>query len=1136
MAIKRILSVSAVTLICILYLTAGSTLWAQTATGRIIGKVTDPTGAVVPGVKVTATNTATGVNYDTITNDIGDYQILLLPIGEYKVSAELTGFQKVVTKPQTLELNQAMRMDLKLEVGQAVEVVEVESAAPAIETVSAALGNSVIGNQIANMPLNGRNVLDLALLMPGVIPVPSGSGAGNGTFSVAGARGDSVTYLLDGGVNNNLLSNAIVFNPNPDTIGEFHILTNNYSAEYGRNAGGIVSVVTKSGSNQFHGTAYDYVRNDALNANSFFNNANGLRKEILKRNQFGGTISGPVKKDKLFFFSGWQSQRQSQLQTTAKTTVFTPAELNGDFSHSNASGTGPDANVAAFLQKYPYFQPNAALAAQGIIDPSKFNSVSKNYIKAGLIPTSPSGSLISQGSAHDDNDELTNKADYQLSDSDRVAVTLGWRKRTVLGAFAPIVGSSAPNVALANVPGFPNQTITKNYFLAANYVKTITPTLLNEFRFTAQRNNNLQAVPATKLATAKDLGIAITPDESTGPPILGFSSGITAGFSPQGPSRLIDNTFTWSDSLTWIKSKHTVKTGFTYSPYQDNQVFDFYINGEFFFRGGSSSITPYSRNDRADFLMGFADEFLQFPAAPSNIRTKNFGGFFQDEWKVRDNLTLTLGVRYEYNTPKLDTQGRTFTYLYGAKSTVFTGAPVGLVFPGDSVAPKGSNFPDRNDWAPRIGFAWTPTASGKFVIRGGGGVFYDILKAEDNFQFNGQAPFFPTADLNFDPLMANPTGDILNFTQPYVAAGTPNPFPTKPTPKDANFAQSGFLPFGGGGVYSVDPHIRTPYIYQYNLDLQQELRGGTVVDVAYAGSSSHKLTGLFDQNPFPLGGTTRIFNSQPGNAPGSFSYLDTFGNVANAHYNSLQLGVRRIQQETPVIGSVGYQLSYTFSKSMDNGSGFRARNSRVPYYNRSLFKAVSDFDIPHYFSLSGEWELPFQKMWSNGPSRLLGKWNLLPIITYRTGTPLDVTGGISRNVTRPGPSGAGDQNLVRANLVKPITIFDPHQVQTLAGKTANFYFDTTAFQSVPNVAGIGNYGMLGRNAFRAPSNTNVNVTITKVIPVREELKFEYRVDFFNLLNNAQFNPPQTSITSGTFGQISTTRDPRIIQMALRIQF
>jgi hypothetical protein len=841
-------------------LLAASLLSAQTSTGRILGTVSDPTNAVIPGASITVTNVNTRINYQVTTNEQGFYEATLLPIGSYILTADMPGFQKAVTKPETLQINASLRIDIKLAVGNRSEEVVVEEGITHVETMSPTIGMSVTSAQIANMPLNGRNTLDLAMLKPGVIP--STAGGTTGTFSVAGARQDSVTYLLDGGINNNLLSNGVVLNPNPDMIEEFKILTSTYNAEYGRNAGGIVSVVTKSGSNEFHGSAYDYVRNDALNANPFFNNANNLPKPILKRNQFGGTLGGPVIKNKLFFYSGWQSQRLSQLQATSKITIFTPAELNGDFSLSNSTRTGPDPNVAAFLQKFPYFQPNAALAAQAIIDPSKINTVSKNYIKAGLIPTNPTGFQISQSGGKDNRDELTNKVDFNPTSKDRISVTTGWSRQSRIDPYAG-----------ANVNGYTNQTDTKKYLMAINYVKTISSTMLNDFRFTAQRNNGFQSVPSLKLPTPGELGIGVTPDHATGPTVLGFSSGMTAGFSVQGPTALIDNTFTTADTFTWMKGRHALKVGATYTPYQNNTVYDFYINGEFFFRDTGGSSGPYSKNDRADFILGLADEYLQYPEAPSNIRSKNVGGFFQDEWKVRRNLTLSLGMRYEYSSPKKDLQGRSFTWALGQQSTFFPGAPKGILFPGDPNAPTGSNFPDKNDWAPRFGFAYSPGEHGRTSIRGGVGVFYDILKAEDNLQFNGQAPFFGFADLFYNPVSVNPSSEPKNMTQPFVAAGQTNPFPSTPPQKNLDFAN--VVPLGGGGVYSVDPHLRTPYVYQYNLDIQREIIRNTLLDVAYIGSSSHKLTGLFDSNPFIPGTTSRIFNVPSGNPSSSFSYLDT---------------------------------------------------------------------------------------------------------------------------------------------------------------------------------------------------------------------------------------------------------------------
>src|SRR5207253_602777 len=445
-------------------------------------------------------------------------------------------------------------------------------------------------------------------------------------------------------------------------------------------------------------------------------------------------------------------------------------------------------------------------------------------------------------------------------------------------------------------------------------------------------------------------------------------------------------------------------------------------------------------------------------------------------------------------------------------------------------APTGSNFPDKNDWAPRFGFAWSPGTSGKTSIRGGVGVFYDILKGEDNLQFNGQAPFFAFADLQtFSPVTTNPTSDPLNMTKPFVAANQPNPFPSTPPSKNLNFAAAGFLPIGGSAVYSVDPYLRTPYVYQYNLDIQREVTTNTVLDVAYAGSSSHKLTGLFDSNPFIPGQTSRIFNTPSGNPANAFNYLDTFGNVGWADYNSLQLGVRGKPRDVRAIGTVGYQFSWTYSKSMDNESGFRARDSRVPYFNRNQFKSVSDFDLTHYVSLSGSWELPFAKMWSSGPSRLTRGWTIQPIINYRSGEPLDVLAGLSRSRTTPGASAAGDQNLVRANLVAPITYFDPHTSQTINGRKGNYFLDPTAFSRASliltpaqgfdpiNNPSQRTYGTLGRNAFRGPTRTNVDVSIAKITNIDEIRKLEFRAEMFNMPNLALFRNPNPTLTAGAFG-------------------
>ncbi len=1114
---------------------------AQQSTGKILGAVTDPQGAVVPGAKVTVTTTSSQtaqVTRDTTTDEDGSFQISSLPIGTYKITIEREGFKKFVSEGNKLQINQVLRLEAPLELGSPNEVVDVIGQDTAVETVNPTLGRSVTSRPIVDLPLNGRNVLSLALLQPGVSENNSGDG-GAGTFNIGGGRADSVTFLLDGGLNNNLLSNRVVFNPNPDTVAEFRILTSNYTAEYGRNGGGIISVVTKSGTNDFSGSVFDFLRNDALNANSFFNKRDGLPRDLLKRHQFGGTAGGPIilprfgeggrsiwnGRDRAFFFVGYQGQRQTSTTTTSSIAVFTPAELAGNFSLSNSSRTGPDPAVVAYLNLNPQFQPNAALRAQGIIDPTRINIVAQNYIKAGLIPSSSTGRLKSQGAAASDFDELTMKFDFNVRKEDKLSITLG---RTKIATLVPF--------AYANVPGYPVATGGPRGYANIGYTSVFSPTLINDFRFTAQRDNQTQSVPTRRLPTGSELGIVYASDHPTGPPNLSFGNGLAVGFSVQGPTNLINNTFNWQDTVSWIKGNHSMKFGGDFSSYQNNTVYDFYVNGEYSFYGPGSVA---SGNSLADFLFGHPDEYFQFGEAPSDIRTKSVAGFFQDEWRLRRNLTLTLGLRYEYNQPKYDTRGRSFSIIAGQKSQRFVNAPRGLLFPGDAGAPKGSNFSDFNDFAPRFGFAWDPFGTAKTSIRGGFGVFYDVLKGEDNLQFNGQAPFFGFADLFPDPT-ANA------FADPFGNVGQTNPFPSKPPSRNLDFDAAGFLPFGGGGVYFVDPNLRTPYIYQYNLSLQRELHKDLIAEVSYVGSASHGLTALVDRNPFVLGTLRRVLNTQAGNDDFSFSYIDEFRNAGVANYNGMQVSLTKGVSQTPFLGKTYFTLGYTWAHSIDTASGFRNRNSRVPTYNNGLFRASSDFDVRHRFTFSGGWDLPFDR-WQSGPRRLTQGWTLAPIFSYRTGFPLDVFGGLSRGRTRPGPSGAGDSNLVRANLTGPLALLNPHTANTFNSRAGNYYFNPALFTQTglggstctpcaTNPA-IRTYGSLPRNAFRGPSRTNLDLSIIKMTPLwGEKARMEFRAEFFNILNSVQFRDPSTSITGGTFGQINTTYDPRIVQFGLKVLY
>ncbi len=1176
---------------------------AQDAVGRIIGNVTDPSGAPILGAHITVTNTGTKIVQTMTTDSSGFYQVLSLPIGEYEVTVEAAGFRKEVFAKQKLQINQSLRLDARLSIGQTSESVEVTSQAANVETVSETIGSSVVGETIQRAPLNGRNVLDLAALQPGVTET-NGDSTAAGSYSIAGGRSDSVTYLLDGGLNNNLLDNSVVLNPNPDTIAEFRILESNYSAEYGRNGGGIISVVTKSGTNEWHGSGFEFLRNDAFNANPFFdkNDPNNLSpRPVLKRNQYGGTLGGPITiphvvngKDRFFFFVGYQGQRLSAQATSGTYTVYTPAQLQGDFSGGIVGGQCPNADqfVSAFLLLNPYYQSNTALANCAVIDPTKFDAVAQKYIAAGLIPTNPSGQAQYFSPLMNNNNELTMKFDFLITDKDKVSATLGGFRNP----------SSQP-FAYATVPGFPDNYQNNNYFGNVAYSHTFTTSLLNEFRLFIQRNNYQQDKPSGPNAalTASALGVGITPDNPTGPPNILFDNGLAVGYSENGPTSLISNTFGFSDSVSYIHGRHTWKMGGGISAYQNNTLYDYYINGEFDFYSTGSG------NSLADFLMGLPTTLSQYPQAPSNIRSKSYYGFLQDEWRLTKRFTLNLGIRYEYNSPKQDTEGRTFSVIPGVTtpSTVFPDAPIGMLFPGDPGAPRGVNFPDTKNWAPRVGFAWDPKGDGKTSLRGGFGVFYDILKGEDNLQFNGQPPFFSSGFVGF-PTAGNGLGPFTTsgadfMENPYNYANPPvNPFPSKPPDHNLNFLDEGFLPINAAGsVYIVDPHLKTPYTYQYNLSLQREIAPSTVFEASYVGGSSHGLTSLIDINPFILGTTDRLLNLTPGNTscvdysglstsgadPSltcNYAGLPEFRNIANASYNSLQVSLTK-QITTSLIGRTYFTVAYTFAHSIDDASGFRQRNSSVPSYDSSAFRASSDQDIRHRITISGGWDLPFDHMWDSGPKRLTAGWSLFPIFTWHAGLPYDVFANLPEKYVpnAEGPSGAGDPYNVHANITGPLTQFNPGTAQTLSNpnagttSTGNYLFNPSSLSNaecgdannpLPCTPGptilpsdsqvvadpaLATYGTLPRNYLRGPGYINLDLALSKTTAITERVKIEFRAEFFNIANHANFlNPnvinnyqgmytgggPGTNINSAQFGQITSTADPRIIQLALRLSF
>jgi Carboxypeptidase regulatory-like domain/TonB-dependent Receptor Plug Domain/TonB dependent receptor len=1141
---------------------------AQNATGRITGVVTDPQGAAVPGAKIRVTNVSTNVHWVVVSNEDGAYQVLDLPIGSYKVDVERQGFAKTVTDVQALEINQTLRIDIRMKVGSVSETVSVEAQAAQVETANPTLGSTVTGATIQNLPLNGRNTLDLALTQPGVVPIADDLGAygtsnggsnGLGGISIAGGRGDAVTYLLDGGINNRVTSNQVVFNPNPEAVEEFRLLENNYTAEYGRNGGGTISEVIKSGTNSLHGSLYDYVRNDAFNASTFFDNAQGNPRPILKRNQFGGTVGGPITlpklvngKDRFFFFFGYQGQRQTATVhpqgSTGKVSTYTPAELGGDFSQAASNG-GVDPFAACFLSglnhnnpgftdgtvcqvnnpsgsgtipgiPHPFYQSDPAKAFNGIIDPTKFDSVAQKFIAAGLIPTSPTGLVLPEGRETDNVDQYLGKFDFYATQNDRITLTVGTNKEPILN---PFFG--------ANVPGFSSNATTWDYFANIGYTKTFSSTMLNEFHATGQRWYQT-TVPASHPPALAALGINVNSDDPFGPPQVSFNSGMLIGFDPNVHWKS-DNTYAFTDTLTWSRGRHTWKFGGRFAILQENSVYAYQTNGIFYLYGTGTTVG--SGNDLADFLLGAPDEFYQSSKAPSNEHQRQYAAFAQDEWKVTPRLTLTLGLRYEYTSPETDKRGFSFSIIPGAQSQKFVNSPPGLVYPGDPGSPRGWYFPDYKDFAPRVGFAWDPFGNGKTSLRGGFGMFYDTLNGWMSDWATDEPPFAASADIFFSPSPANAANTILSH--PYETAGSPDPFPSQiPPPQNVNFAQLWLIPngFGNSNNNFVDPHLKTPYIYQYNLSIERQVGNGLMAEVGYVGSSSHKLLTWLDANPFVPGTNTRLLNQ--GLASPNFGYLTTFAGKNNANYNGLLASLTKRETNVRYLGQVFFTLAYTWSHNLDNGSGFNSRNTQIASYNHHALYGNSDFNVPQRLTFGGGWELPFAKAWSGGPKRLTTGWSLYPIVFAQSGIPLDVLAGIHQTASKPGPSGAGDPEIVRANqVVNSIQTLDPH----LPG---HFWFNPNDFQLDPCIAAgtcpFGFYGTYRRNSFRGPKHVNFDLSLEKATNlVGERARLIFRAEAYNIFNHTEFRPPAaTHITDGTFGLISGTYDPRILQLALRLTF
>jgi outer membrane receptor protein involved in Fe transport len=1112
--------------------------------------VTDIADAAIVGATLELTSVDRGTVVTAVTNNIGLYTFPSVLPGPYRLTTRASGFKQAEADNLAVDVGSQLTQNVQLQLGSTNDSVMVQAAEPLINTSSGTVSSVVMGAPIQDLPLNGRDTLQLALTQPGVAPqtITTTGFAGNG-FSIAGARSNSVTFMLDGGINNSVSNSTAVVDPNPDTIAEFRILTNNYSAEYGRSNGGIVNVVTKSGTNQIHGSVYDYLRNKDLNANNFFNqDTPGVYspRPTLIRNQFGLALGGPISvpklldgRDRFFWFFGYQGQRQNSTTVNPQVGTFTPAELTGDFSQ----GSTGSANVAQFLLAHPYFQPNPQMAAAGIIDPSKIDPVAQAFIAKEPLPTSTTGVLTPNGTAQDNRDEFLAKTDFTITPNERFSITLVRYHNPVLNPFP-----------VATVSGYPSLNTTDQYWGGLTLTSVIRPTLLNEAHFTTARVLSVSGTSPTLLPTSTELGMKITPDVSSGPPTLTFSTeGLTLGLASSSPGKYGDTTYSWTDNVNWTRGRHNIMLGGGFSIIENNGQFAYETNGTLTYTGPTSAGGIGSGNDLADFLLGLPNAFSQFPNAFSAAHGKEYSIFGQDEWRITPKLTLTLGLRYEYDTPKFDPSERNYMLMPGRQSTKYPLSPLGLVYPCDPGAPcPGVSYPDKNNFAPRFGFAWDPNGNGKTSFRGGFGVFYDILNGQDVQWQNGTIPFYSAASLTYSTSNVPAAGPATIMSDPYGTLGLVNPFPSKPLSPSTNFKTAGFLPINTGSVF-IDPYQRNPYTYGYNFTMQRSLPSGIALQIGYVGSSSHKLIVNEDPNPFIPGTLNRPYNLQPGlQYTKPYSYMSVDKSLGSANYNGLLTSLTKRMSSSPVVGNSFFTLAYTWSKTMSDQDAYL---QNISSYNSHQFYAPAAYNTPNRIAFSGGWEMPFGHLWETGPKRLTTGWSLFPIVSWQSGNPVDFSAGLSRTATKPGPAGDGDVGLVRPDWAGGSELkLSPFKSQTFIvngnKRTGHFFFDpsnlytpscfsSTAIPGTPGGCPAPTYGNLQRNTFRGPNLTNWDLSLEKKTNlIGERTQLIFRAEFFNVLNHTEFLAPvgQVSVNSSLVGQSTSTNNPRTGQVALKLVF
>jgi hypothetical protein len=1011
------------------------------------------------------------------TDGAGAYLMPAMPVGVYTVAAELTGFSPARQAGVVLTVNQNVRVDLTMSVGAIAQSVEVQGNVTAVDTRQASLTHLVEQKRLIELPLNGRNPASLIALIPGVagLSVPTRPGISGVIVRINGTNAYHQQFLLDGAPFNAVQRSDGLPLPPPDVVQEFRVTTNAYSAEYGRNAGGIFSTITKSGTNELHAALWEYLRNDKLNARSFF----APSIPTLRQNQFGFTAGGPVYlpriyngNNKTFFFASFQGLRVREVALRNNAVPPTEAERQGDFSRARVLPRDPLNNS----QPFP----------GGLIPSPRFDPAAVKILGKLPLANLPDGRWEKLASSPTDSNQYMFKLDQQIGRSNTLSLKYWQDTGDILD----------PWPFNANLPWSPGVFLLDIRNGSLNDTHVFSPTLINQARYAYTLRNEDRF--NTVREDIRSLGIAIAPPAQPFLPTVTATGRFILGVQINGQPTKLDNTWSFYDTLTWTKGSHTIKTGFSIEAplFEGVPQFD---NGTFTFSG------QITGDVLADLLIGRPVSFSQNIGRKDNHVTKYWGGFLQDDWRLGKRVTLNMGLRYQYDSPmthRLDKQGN---FLRGVQSQRYPTAPVGMVYPGDAGLPRSLYRPDRNNWAPRFGIAFDPKGDGRTSIRAGYGLFYQIVSVEVANFLGANPPFATNASLN-------PPFSLSDPWRGRFRGGVDDPVTTfDPSPNRAVFA----VPLV---VRPVDANIRNGYIQQYSLSVQRQLPAEILFELAYVGNSARKMTTVRQFNPaVPSPGATLANTEQRRRIlPGIYAGMNYMESSTNSHYNGLQASLNKRFSRNYL-----FTFAYTWSKTIDFNSSESLGGGFMDPNDQRRERGPAGFDLRHNASGSLVWEPPYLLKNSNPVVRYaLGGWSIAGLFTARTGGPIS-------------PVVGRDNSLTAVGLDRPNVTSDP-ALSTSRPRNEQIarWFDTAAFQA----PAMGTFGNLGRNALRGPGAYNIDVNLSKNFRLREAHHIQFRAEFFNLFNHATLGNPDVTYFSANFGRILSTGGPRLIQLALRYSF